>query len=183
VIPPFGDEGCLNEVNLSDGTTTPVQELPGACHDPGLSPNGKWIAYSALEPGSGRREVFVQPWPALDSKLNVSVTGGRYPVWTRDGRELLFSFVLPADSAGDAPQRVMSVKVGAGAGFTFEPPRELFTGVFGASNPLRSFDVTQDGSRFLVYVGHRVNAPAGEPRMIVNWFTELRRLSVRSSAR
>jgi hypothetical protein len=77
----------------------------------------------------------------------------------------------------------MSVQVGAGADFTFEPPRELFTAVFGSSNPLRSFDVTKDGSRFLVYVGRLVSAPAGEPRMIVNWFTELKRLSVRSGAR
>jgi hypothetical protein len=53
----------------------------------------------------------------------------------------------------------------------------LFTAVIGTSVPLRAFDVTADGSRFLVVRGPRGRAPAGEPRVIVNWFTELRRLS------
>ena len=183
IVPPFGGDGCLLELNLSDGSSTRVPELPRECDDPILSPNGKWIAYSAQEQGSDRREVFVQPWPALDRKWNVSVTGGRTPVWTRNGRELVFTVALATDTPGDIPQRVMSVPVGAGPDFTFDPARELFTAVFEYSNPLRSFDVTKDGSRFLVAIGQRVSAPAGEPRMIVNWFTELKRLSVRSSVR
>jgi hypothetical protein len=181
--PPLEGTGCLYEVNLSDGNKTLVQELPDGCNDPALSPNGRWIAYSAQEQGSGRREVFVQPWPALDWKRNVSVTGGQFPIWTRDGRELVFSVLLPADSAGERPQRVMSIQVGGGQDFTFGPPRELFTSVFEYSTPLRAFDVTKDGSRFLVTIARRISAPAGEPRMIVNWFTELKRLSVRSGAR
>ena len=127
--------------------------------------------------------MFVQPWPALDRKWNVSEPGGRTPVWTRNGRELVYTVALATDGVGDVPQRVMSVPVGAGPDFTFDPPRELFTAVFVHSTPLRSFDVTRDGSRFLVAIGRSVSAPAGEPRMIVNWFTELTRLSVRSSAR
>jgi WD40-like Beta Propeller Repeat len=183
IVPPFGADGCLHELNLSDGSRKVVQELPRGCYDPSLSPNGKWIAYSAQEQGSGRREVFVQTWPALDRKWNVSEPGGRTPVWTRNGRELIFTVALATDSMGDSPQRVMSVQVGAGPDFTFGPTRELFTAVFEHSTPLRAFDVTRDGSRFLVAIGRRVSAPAGEPRMIVNWLTELKRLSVRSTAR
>ena len=183
IVDPFGGDGCLHELNLSDGIMKRVQELPRGCYDPSLSPNGKWIAYSAREQGSERREVFVQPWPALDRKWKVSEPGGRTPVWTRNGRELIFAVGVATDGVGDVLQRVMSVPVGAGPDFTFGPARELFSAVFGHSTPLRSFDVTSDGSRFLVAVGRPVSAPAGEPRMIVNWFTELKRLSVRSSAR
>jgi len=181
ILPPFGGDGCLHELNLSDGSRKVVQELPRGCHDPSLSPNGKWIAYSAQQ-GPGRREVFVQPWPALDRKWNVSEPGGRNPVWTRNGQELIYTVAMATEVVGDVPQRVMSVHVGAGPDF-FGPPRELFTAVFEHSTPLRAFDVTRDGSRFLVAIGRGVSAPAGEPRMIVNWFTELKRLSVRSSAR
>jgi serine/threonine protein kinase len=182
IVPSFSGEGCLHEFNLSDGSRKVVQELPRGCYDPSLSPNGKWIAYSAQQ-GSGRREVFVQPWPALDRKWNVSEPGGRTPVWTRDGRELIYTVAMATDDVGDIPQRVMSLQVGAGPDFTFDPARELFTAVFEHSSPLRSFDVAKDGSRFLVAIGRRVSAPAGEPRMIVNWFTELKRLSVRSGVR
>jgi Tol biopolymer transport system component len=181
IVDPHGGDGCLDELNLSDGSRKRVQELPRGCYDPSLSPDGKWIAYSA-QSGTGRREVFVQPWPALDRKWNVSEPGGRTPVWTRNGRELIYTVAMATDIEGDVPQRVMSVQVGAGPE-TFGPPRELFTAVFEHSTPLRAFDVTKDGSRFLVAIGRRVSAPAGEPRMIVNWFTELKRLSVRSSGR
>jgi serine/threonine-protein kinase len=183
VVPPFGGDGCLHELSLSDGSRKRVQELPRGCYDPALSPDGKWIVYSAQEQGSGRRAVFVQPWPALDRKWNVSEPGGRTPVWTRNGRELIYTVALATDSAGDIHQRVMSVQVGAGPDFTFGLARELFTAVFEHSYPLRAFDVTRDGSRFLVAIGRRISAPAGEPRMIVNWFTELKQLSVPSTAR
>jgi hypothetical protein len=48
---------------------------------------------------------------------------------------------------------------------------------FGTSTPIRGFDVTPDGSRFFVTRGTPVHAPAGEIHVVVNWFTELRKLT------
>jgi eukaryotic-like serine/threonine-protein kinase len=182
VMSPLGGDDRLRAVSLSDGSITPVGELRGI-EFPVLSPNGKWIAYSALEAGSSQEQVFVQPWPAADRKWRVSVDGGSAPMWTRDGAELVFISRQPADSIGVVANRMMSVQVNAGADFSWQPPRELFTAVFANSTPLRAYDVTRDGSRFLVAVGSRVNAPAGEPRMIVNWFAQLRRLSAPQARR
>src|SRR5688500_394540 len=54
-----------------------------------LSPDGRWIAYESNE--SGRREVYVRPFPGVDAaKRQVSTTGGTAPLWSRDGRELFF---------------------------------------------------------------------------------------------
>ncbi|GAF91157.1 unnamed protein product, partial [marine sediment metagenome] len=55
---------------------------------PSLSPDGKWIAYVADE--SGRREVFVQSFPALGPKHRISIDGGGEPLWSPDGRRLFF---------------------------------------------------------------------------------------------
>jgi eukaryotic-like serine/threonine-protein kinase len=54
-----------------------------------FSPDGRWLAYSSNE--SGRREVYVQPFPANGSRWQVSTTGGRQPSWRRDGKELFYS--------------------------------------------------------------------------------------------
>ena len=56
---------------------------------PAISPDGRWIAYASNE--SGRAEVYVQPFPDMDGKWQVSVEGGREPVWAPDGRELFFT--------------------------------------------------------------------------------------------
>ena len=171
--------GGLHGITIPGGAVRKVADLPLDIRYPDLSHDGKWLAYSALEAGSPEFQVFVQPWPALDRKWKVSTNSGHFPVWTRDGTELIYTVFLPADSTGQAPQRVMSVQVGAGP--EFSTPRELFTAVMGSGNPIRTFDVTSDGSRILTAMGPPVRAPAGEPQVIFNWFTELRRLSVRQA--
>jgi Tol biopolymer transport system component/tRNA A-37 threonylcarbamoyl transferase component Bud32 len=174
------NNGGMHGITLSSGSIRRIVDLPADVGFPELSPDGKWLTYTAGESGSTQPEVFVQPWPALDRKWKVSTEGGNSPVWTRHGAELVYSHFLPADSAGESPQRMMSVQVTLGPAFS--APRELFTSVFNSGNPIRSWDVTADGSRFLVAAGPRVRAPAGEPRLIVNWFTELRRLSAQQNA-
>ena len=54
-----------------------------------FSPDGRWIAYASNE--SGRREIYVQPYPGPGGKWQVSATGGDEPVWARNGRELFFA--------------------------------------------------------------------------------------------
>jgi hypothetical protein len=92
--------------------------------------------------------------------------------WTRGGHELLY--VEPVPGAG-ITVRMMSVDIGLGPPFTAGVPRALFS-ASGGTNPLRSWDVTADGSRFLVVYGTMVKAPPGDVHVIVNWFTDLRRL-------
>jgi Tol biopolymer transport system component len=87
---------------------------------PQLSPNGHWLAYSSDETGS--YEIYVQSFSAdgqlgADKKI-VSKTGGRLPVWGRDGSELFFV-------AADGQLMSSAVKTG-GPEFEFTAPRALF---------------------------------------------------------
>jgi hypothetical protein len=55
---------------------------------PRFSPNGRWIAYTSSE--SGDWQVYVKPFPSLDARFQVSLQGGKQPVWSPDGRRLFF---------------------------------------------------------------------------------------------
>jgi Tol biopolymer transport system component len=103
-----------------------------------LSPDGKWLAYRSNE--SKRTEIYVMSFPTPEGgKFQISTTGGRVPVWSRDGRELYF---LSADS------KMMAVKIEtAGGKFHASVPQALFDVLIAANNP--NFDVSKDG-RFLI---------------------------------
>ena len=55
---------------------------------PAFSPDGRWLAYRSNE--SGTFEVYVRPFPGPGGRWQVSTGGGGFPLWSRDGRELLF---------------------------------------------------------------------------------------------
>jgi Tol biopolymer transport system component len=52
-----------------------------------FSPDGHWIVYVSNE--TGRNEVYVRRFPD-GSGTQVSIDGGRFPRWKRDGHELFF---------------------------------------------------------------------------------------------
>lgn len=53
-----------------------------------FSPDGRWVACESNE--SGRSEIYVQTFPDLARKVQISTGGGTAPVWRGDGRELFF---------------------------------------------------------------------------------------------
>ena len=56
--------------------------------DAKFSPDGHWIAYESNE--TGRFEIYLVPFPSLDTKLPVSSGGGTEVRWRRDGKELFY---------------------------------------------------------------------------------------------
>ena len=102
-----------------------------------FSPDMKWIAYDSTE--SGRREVWIQPYPPTGDRWQVTTTGGIDPHWRDDGRELLYvaadgMLAAVAISPGTAPQ------VGATTPLFQTLSRE------GAGG----FEMSADGRRFLL---------------------------------
>ena len=80
--------------SAEDGKATPFlqsgsNEILGR-----FSPDGRWLAYVSNE--SGREEVYVAPFPGRGGKWQISTSGGRAPVWTRGGREIVYQ--APGDS-------------------------------------------------------------------------------------
>ncbi len=73
-----------------DGSTPPTPLVATAASELGvaLSPDGNWAAYMSNE--SGRNEVYLTRFPSGQGKWQISTDGGAWPIWSRDGGELLF---------------------------------------------------------------------------------------------
>ena len=124
-----------------------------------FSPDARWVAYDRDE--SGRREVFVVSFPEGSGKVQISSAGGFNPVWSRKGRELLYSTFEGA---------VMSVEIDESQGFRASTPKVLFALPPGAL----SWDATADGERFLV--NSPVVKSASVPlSLVLDWAAALKR--------
>jgi Tol biopolymer transport system component len=130
---------------------------------PAISPDGKWLAYYADD--TGGLEVYVQSF-SPDAKLGsdrkrISTTGGRMPVWSRDGSELFFI-------ATDGQLMSSSIKTSGGT-LEFSTPKALFkTRMLADMGSTHEFDISPDGKRFLIgtLVG---DSKAPLPTVILNW--------------
>ena len=133
---------------------------------PEISPDGRWIAYASDE--TGRREVWLRPFPGSGGRWQISKEGGSEPIWSKDGRRL---FYWQAD-------QVWAVNVGTEGAFYVGKPRLLFEqGGFWHRDPIRDWDVLPDGKGFLmVKLGERKPQPVTEMILVQNWFEEVKRL-------
>ncbi len=121
-----------------------------------FSPDGRWIAYVSDE--SGRREVYVTPFPNPSRKWQVSTGGGNLPRWTRNGSEIVY--LGPGD-------RLMVAEVSA-RGDTFQVGKTQVLFGITVSRLGYIFDVTRDGQRFLV--NNIAEAQDSAPlTLVVNW--------------
>jgi eukaryotic-like serine/threonine-protein kinase len=57
-----------------------------AAHDPRISPDGRWLAYTSNE--SGRDEIYVVPFLGTGGKWQVTTSGGHSSRWSPDGLHL-----------------------------------------------------------------------------------------------
>jgi Tol biopolymer transport system component len=172
----------LFAVRMSDGSVRRVAGLSDAMY-PALSPDGRWIAYSAQEPGDSVRNVYLQPWPALDRKWKVSRNGGIELAWTQNGRELVYvQGSAGRDSTGNYGIQMMAVDVSPGADPAPGVPHLLFTTRGYQTGPLPDFSVSADGSRFFMIRDLPVRARAGRMYVMTDWFAQLRRLSAEQEA-
>jgi Tol biopolymer transport system component len=126
-----------------------------------FSPDGQWVAFQSN--ATGRYEIYVRRFDGQGGTVPVSTTGGVYPRWSRDGRELYF--VAP-----DA--RLMASRIDAAA-TTLQAgePVPLFATqkLGGGQNVIANghqYDVASDG-RFLVNVDTEASAPPIV--LMINW--------------
>jgi len=115
-----------------------------------FSADGRWIAYESDE--SGKKQIYVQPFPATGAKWQVSVDGGNAPRWRPDGREIYFC---------DPKEAIVVATVAVrGNELDFGKPSVLVEKA--------SFDYdTNDGNTFFVAVHPPL--PALPMRVITNW--------------
>jgi serine/threonine protein kinase/Tol biopolymer transport system component len=127
-----------------------------------LSSDGRWLAYSSTE--SGREEVYVTHFPSGAGKWQVSQTGGTFPVWRADSKEIYFI-------GTDGSMHAAGVNAKSEE-FELNPVRALFQTSYLApmGNP---YDVSPDGQRF-VFTTLPESAPT--PLVLVtNWTADLKK--------
>jgi serine/threonine-protein kinase len=66
-------------------TEHPTEYLRGGFD---LSPDGRWIAYTSK--ASGFEEVYVRSYPDMGPPTVVSVSGGGFPAWSGDAKEIFY---------------------------------------------------------------------------------------------
>jgi hypothetical protein len=129
-----------------------------------ISPDGRWLAYDSDE--SGRDEIFIQPFPGLGGKWQVSTVGGTEPRWSRDGRQLFYRNA----------NKMMSVEINAKEGFSASGPRLVFEEPYAPSRTEASaYDVAPDGQHFVMLKEEAAQASRLELRTILNWSEEVKR--------
>ena len=142
---------------------TPFDERHGS-----FSPDGRWMAYSSNE--SGSFQVYVRAFPDKGGKWQISNSGGMYPVWSRNVRELFYR-------TEDNQIMVASYTV-KGDSFVADKPRVWSEKRIADIGLLANYDLAPDGKRIAALL------PAGTPEdqkaqnhviFLENFFDEVRR--------
>jgi serine/threonine-protein kinase len=138
-----------------------------------ISPNGQWIAYVSKE--TGRPEVYVQRFPELGFRQQISTDGGTDPTWSPDGRALFYL----TRTLGGGPDEMAVVTIDPGPPLSVGAPEVLFDHAPYQRRLAqgRQYDVDPDGQRFLMML----DAAAGDGgavlrrqiNVVLNWFEEL----------
>jgi serine/threonine protein kinase len=127
-----------------------------------LSPNDRWLAYTSTD--SGREEVYVTHFPSGEGRWQISQTGGTFPAWRGDSKEIYFVGLDGAVHAASVnPQKDE---------FELEQVRPLFRVNYTA--PIgNAFDNAPDGQHFVV-----TELPQGIPTplvLVTNWLSDLKK--------
>ena len=147
------------------GQSDAAEILLGSGADEGsavFAPDGLHFAYVSDE--TGRYEVFVRTISGTGAKSQVSQTGGRHPMWARDGKRLFF-----LDHKGN----MRAVTVDLAAGPRFSTPTTLFDTAGIATTDLWGvYDVFPDGG-FVMAQPAEWEKEAPRIRVVFNWRAEV----------
>ena len=130
-----------------DRVARPLVATPGAEYQGMISPDGRWIAYTGEYDGSG--QIYVQPYPSLAGRWQISRQGGFGPRWSRDGSELFFSW----------NDEIVAVPIQRSPTFAPGEPHSLFKIERPAAIERNDFFVVApDGKRFVALVREKDTA-------------------------
>jgi dipeptidyl aminopeptidase/acylaminoacyl peptidase len=141
-----------------------------------VSPDGQWIAYAAND--TGTFEIYVQRFPELGQRVQVSNGGGNLVLWSQRKNELYY--------AGQGVGRLMAVSYTVNDRvFAPAKPRQWSETTFSSPPPIAvygpSFDLHPDGARFAVTppLQPLADATGRAPQLVLlfNFFDELRRVA------
>jgi Tol biopolymer transport system component len=134
-----------------------------------LSPDGRWVVYQSDEARSKFNfEIYVKPYPPSDEKYQITKGGGTNPLWSPDGKEIIY----------EGRGKLMSVHVVTQPRFSFTNPVELPIKGFiqPTAGGARNYDVTTDGKQFIMAfpVDRATRRSPLQIQVVANWFEELK---------
>jgi len=138
-------------VPIEGGTPRPLLQTNFNVGAPRFSSDGRWLAFDSDE--TGQPEVYVQPYPGPGPRLRLSTAGGRTPVFTRNGRTLVYwtrDELEEVDLDLSKPEPILA-------------RRRRETVSFPAVSQLPQYDLSADG-RMLV----TVHSPPSANRFVVS---------------
>jgi serine/threonine-protein kinase len=164
-----GLDYTLSSVALTDGRITPVSSvahnIPGAAR---FRPDGRWIAYGIRNPLT---TIQIEPFPPTGARFQIQPQQGdspHHPLWSPDGKELLFN-PRPNGFSAVAVTTTPTVEFGA----QFDVPRNFRT----TPTQMRAHhDMMPDGRILGVVTPLEQGTPETprEIRIVLNWFEDLK---------
>ena len=127
-----------------------------------ISPDGRWLAYTGEY--EGRSHIYVQPFPSLAGRFQISRTGGAAPRWSHDGKELFYTW----------NDEIFAVPILLTPTFAPGEPRPLFK----LERPPRSewgdiYDVSPDGKRFIFLLHQKEKTQAPRLNVVLHFARHL----------
>jgi serine/threonine protein kinase/Tol biopolymer transport system component len=116
---------------------TPFSELGSR-----FSPDGRWVVFASNQTGAS--EVWVRPFPGPGAPVRISPDGGQKPLWSKDGKEILY------ENAGKLWSTRVAIQQSA---VRAQPPRVLLEQGFvhDDTDPnMRYVDMARDGRLLVV---------------------------------
>lgn len=161
----FGSGRIIGAKNSEGYESKVLIETKFEVSSPALSPDGRWLAYGSVE--SGQWEIYVQPFPALETgRWQVSHGGGTGPLWAKSGKELFYV---------NGNNEFAGVDLGTTTATTFSWGVEnvLFAADdYRTGNQVKFYDIDLDDQRFLMMGFGEVSNT--QLIMVDNWMADLK---------
>ena len=152
----------------SQSVSHPAVVGPAAKISPKVSPDGRWLAYTSSE-ASGV-DVFVSSTSGAGGRHQISINGGREPVWAAHGRALYYR--------GNG--YVMMASITASPNLVVARRDTVFTDRFlrARGRSAASYDVSPDDKQFLMLSG---GDEQQKVIVVFGWLDELRERMAQAS--
>ncbi len=129
---------------------------------PSFGPTADWIVYQS--DATGRFEVYVQKITGAGGRWQISTDGGGRAAWSHDGRTIYYLW----------NGTVYAVDVEVGESLVARIPEPLFDLEY-RGRPMRPYDVTPDGSRFVFVLAQHAGDASAPMTLVQNWTRMLER--------
>ena len=148
------------EIPLDPANLQPFVASPAQDGSPRISPDGRWVAFDALE--TGNREIYLADFANPSRRWMVSTGGGSDPTWDDDSNRIFFL----------TGERMMAVDINSGqGGLRPSKPKELFEVGIRLMSDIWTYDKIPGRDEFVMVMKSEVEMEPwpGDLVYIRNW--------------